>query len=93
MKKLSDLLPQAIRKAGIQKQIKAADVVGSFDDLSKEIFGPHADQMHAVSFKDGVLKIACLSSSVAQEVKLHEPQIISGLAGQGINVQRIKYQT
>ena len=64
-------------KSGLVKQVTAALVCDEFNKIILEKWGDIVkDQAKALSFKDNTLTIASLSSPLAQEIKLHEEEIL-----------------
>ena len=69
-------LKKSINKAGIDKQVKAAQVCQFWDEAIKGIFGQEvAKKSQAIRFKNGALTVAVLSSVLAQEFKFKESEI------------------
>lgn len=76
---LGNLIPSAISKAGIGKQVSDAMVCDEFDRIARHLLGSAAEHCHAVYIKDRVLWVAVLSNSVSNELKLSEQDIVSAL--------------
>ncbi len=76
---LRSLLPKAIKKAGLARQVEAGLVCQEFDELAKDIFKEISSQAKAIYFKDKILTIAVLNSVLAQEIKLRERYFIDKL--------------
>lgn len=77
MKSLGDLLKRQMPQKQIGKQVEATIVVEKANQSLAKLFGPEAIKFaQAVYFKDKTIAIACLSSVMAQEIKLNEKQII-----------------
>ena len=69
-------LKKSLNKAGIDKQVKAAQICQFWDEAIKSIFGQKiAEKSQALKFKNGTLTIAVLSSVLAQEFKFKEEEI------------------
>jgi predicted nucleic acid-binding Zn ribbon protein len=69
-------LKRSINKAGIDKQVKAAQVCQFWQETIKGIFGQKiAEKSQAIKFKNGALTVAVLSSVLAQEFKFKEDEI------------------
>jgi predicted nucleic acid-binding Zn ribbon protein len=74
---LKYLINDTIKRAKINEQIEATLVFEYFNKAIKEEIGEKAlSRMQAKYLKDGVLKIAVLSSALSSEIKLHEEEII-----------------
>jgi len=81
------------QKSGLAKQVTAALVCDEFDKLILEKWGDKVEnKAKALYFKDKVLTIACLSSVMAQEIKLHEIELLDQLNAkfEGV-VERVRY--
>lgn len=77
MQSLKELLPKAVKNAGISRQIEAVQVVKIANEVITEFLGPAATQRaQAIYFKDKTVTVACLSSVLSQELHLAEKQII-----------------
>ena len=71
-------LKKSINKAGIDKQVKAAQICHFWQEVIREIFGQEiAKKSQALKFKNGALTVAVLSSVLAQEFKFKEEEIKS----------------
>lgn len=66
------LVPKAINRAGIGKQLEASTAVGVAEEFFSNYLGNQIDQVRVVSFKAGILTIECLNSVVANEVAQSE---------------------
>jgi predicted nucleic acid-binding Zn ribbon protein len=73
-------LGKAIKKAGIQGEVEAALVCRKFDEIVKARWGEAMqDKVQAQHVKKKVLTVASLHSVMAQEIKLHEEELIEEL--------------
>lgn len=81
------------QKGGLAGQVTAALVCDEFDKLIEQKWGNKMrHKVKALFFKENVLTIASLSSVAAQEIKLHEVEILDELNQQfGNLVERIRY--
>lgn len=80
MKEIKDLLFKNIQRAGIARQVEATLILAKFDGILKDIFGPRIlNSAKAVSLKDQVITVACLSEIVSQELKIKEREMIRGI--------------
>jgi len=69
-------LKKSINKAGINEQVKAAQICQFWQEVIKSIFGQKvAEKSQAIRFKNGALTVAVLSSVLAQEFKFKEGEI------------------
>ncbi len=91
--KVSNLIPNSIKKAGIAKQISDSLVCDEFNLIAKNILGETSSKCRAVYIKSGCLWVAVLSSSVSSELKIYEQDILKAMEerfGPG-RVKEIKY--
>lgn len=88
---ISSILDKNLKqKTGLANQVTAALICDEFKKIISNIFGPVADnKVKAMYFRQGTLTIASLSSPLAQEIKLHEIEILKILNKKFDNV--IKY--
>lgn len=77
---LGNLISDSIKKSGIGKQVSDALICEEFQKIAAHILGQAAEHCHAVYIKDRTLWVAVLSSSVSNELKLYEADILKGLA-------------
>jgi len=92
-KGLSELLPQTLKRAGIEKSVSDAVVCDSFSDIAKNLIGESAEHCKALYIKDSILWVAVLSSSVSSELSIYEHDIIQALSdefGSG-KVVKVRY--
>lgn len=69
-------LKKSINKAGINKQVEAAQICQFWQEAIKDIFGKAvAEKSQAIKFKNGAITVAVLSSVLAQEFKFKESEI------------------
>ena len=77
---ISGYLKKSINKAGINKQVEAAQVCQFWQEVIKDIFGRAvAEKSQAIKFKNGAITVAVLSSVLAQEFKFKEGEIMEGI--------------
>ena len=73
---ISGYLKKSINKAGINKQVEAAQVCQFWQEVIEGIFGKAvAEKSQAIKFKNGAITVAVLSSVLAQEFKFKEGEI------------------
>jgi hypothetical protein len=78
---LGDILKKRTSQSPIWRGVTAALAVEEANKIIKELFGDEIQKYaQAVYLKNEVLSIACLSSVVAQEVKINEKKIIEKIA-------------
>lgn len=94
MKSLGEILKKQIKQTPVWRHVGASLIVEKTNDILKDMFGQESKKFsQAVYFKDSVIAITCLSSVIAQEIKLNEKKIISAIndkLGRQI-VQKIRY--
>jgi len=78
---IQDILEKNMKsKSGLAKQIQASLVCEEFDKIVQNKWGSKIkNKAKALYFKDNILTIASLSSVMAQEIKLHETEILDQL--------------
>lgn len=94
MKSLGEILKRQMKQTPAWKHVEASIVVEKTNELIKELFGAESTRFaQAVFFKDRTISIACLSSVMAQEIKLNEKNIIKDLNHKlgGQTVEKIRY--
>ncbi|MSR85240.1 DUF721 domain-containing protein [Candidatus Uhrbacteria bacterium] len=70
------ILPQAVRSAGIEKQITAVRVLETTQKVIQRLWGEEkANYLVMISFSAGTLKIRALAPVAAQEIKIATVQI------------------
>jgi len=75
--KLGNLLPKSINKAGIGKQISAAVICDKLLKILEEIFDERVTKkVKPMYIKNKTLTLAVMNSVIAQEIKLHEQEIL-----------------
>jgi len=92
---ISGYLKKSINKAGINKQVEAAQICQFWQSAAEDIFGKDvAEKSQAIRFKNGAITVAVLSSVLAQEFKFKEDEIkenINKKAGRDI-VRKIRFE-
>lgn len=77
---IKNLLNESVRHAGVSEQVEAAMICDEFNKIALEILGPGVkDKLRALYVKNKTITIAVMSSSIGQEIKLHEPEILEKL--------------
>ncbi len=88
-------LTRSINKAGIYKQVEAARVCDYWNEAIENIFNAEvAGKAKALKCKGGIVTVAVLSSSLAQEFKFKEEEIIDAMnkkAGAEV-VRKIRFE-
>lgn len=91
---LKYLLPTAIKRAGIKKQVEASEVCILWESALAKIFPAALKKTKALSFKDKTLKIAVLGSVWAQELEFKKQEIIEFINKEkkGDLLERIRFE-
>ena len=93
-KAIGDILPPHAKKSGWGSQIEAAQLLERFQQIARTKWGAAVDQeMRPLYLKNQTLTVAVTNSSLAQELKLHEQEILEFL-NQGTGrqvVARLRY--
>jgi predicted nucleic acid-binding Zn ribbon protein len=95
MKSLGEILKKQMKQqVPGWKRVEASVVIEKTNLILKECFGAQSSRFaQAVYFKDQAVAIACLSSIMAQEIKLNEKKIISVINNKLGNemVKKVRY--
>ncbi len=94
MEKLHHLITQSVRRSGVEPSVEAAKIVGEATTTLASLFGADlASHMKPLYIKNRTLTVSCTSSTVAQELKLRETEILDklNLKLAGRLVDRIRY--
>lgn len=94
MDTIKQLLPRSVQRAGIATSIDAARIVTTATRVLEKIFEPAiAVRMKPLYLKNRTLTVSCDSTTVAQELKLQETEILAQLTEKlGAQlVDRIRY--
>ncbi|OGL88391.1 hypothetical protein A3H75_01780 [Candidatus Uhrbacteria bacterium RIFCSPLOWO2_02_FULL_51_9] len=94
MEKLHHLITQSVRRSGVQPSVEAAKIVDEATAILGSLFGVDlASHMKPLYVKNRTLTVSCTSSTVAQELKLRETEILEklNLKLAGRLVDRIRY--
>jgi len=95
MEELKFLLGKTLKATGAEKQIQAAIIVEEYQKVLKDIFGDHISELaRPLYVRNSILTVACMSSSVSQELKLHERQVFKKLSALGLGgiIKGFRYQ-
>lgn len=77
---VSRILPKAIQKAGISRQVTAARVLEEWATVLKQLWGEEkAAHIEGVSLANGTLKLRSRSGVAAQELKIWEARLVNQL--------------
>jgi len=76
MERMSDLLDPALRRLGVRREVREAQL----RDLLADVLGPAlARECRAVKLERGALLIATPNGATAQQLQSESPQIIAAL--------------
>lgn len=93
MKPISELIPNAVARANIGQQVEAVRVVASAERAIHELFPNETATVRALSVKNKVLTISCVSAALAQEIKMRE-KVITERVNKELGdtmIERIRY--
>ncbi len=77
---LSQVLNKRFKDSSLGKNVQATLVCEEFNKIIKNICGENiTNKAQALYVKNKMLTVACLSSTVASEIKMRQDQIISKL--------------
>mgnify|MGYP001591167779 CR=1 FL=1 len=96
MKSLGEILNKQMKQSSNAgwKHVEATVVVEKTNDVLVELFGAESRRFaQAVYFKDRTISITCLSSVMAQEIRLNEKKILPTINNKlgGQTVEKIRY--
>ena len=94
MKKLSDLLPQAINRAGISREVQASQVCTSFSKALAKMNPACSAKAKPLHLKNKTLTIEVAGSPYASEIQMMQQQIVKQINdefGKEL-VERISYK-
>lgn len=81
MDRIDKLLPTSIRKAGAAGTVKAAMVLSVVESALVDRFGAEtAACMRPTVFKNHVITVRCSRAAYAQEIALHEVDLLDAIA-------------
>jgi len=79
---IKNLLNKSLKQAGIKHGVDTALVLDTTKRVITEVCGEKvAEKVKPMFVRNKILNLACLSSVVAQEIKLHEAEIIEKING------------
>lgn len=90
---IGKILDKRMKTTGLKPRVEAAMVCEKFNELAMGIWGQKVEnKIRAMYIKNKLLTVACLSSVLAQEVRLKEARLVRGLNEYFDNevVQRIR---
>lgn len=91
---LGNILNRASNQSPLVKGVRAALLIDKADDFLKQKWGAQAEKhARALYVKNRILTIACLSSIMAQEIRMQEKQLLAWLnaGGGGVAVEKVRY--
>lgn len=78
MQPLRELVTKSIKRAGIKGAVDASQVVTHAEKIILQIFGADIGaRIKPLYVKNRTLTVSCANSTLAQELKLHEGEILS----------------
>jgi len=93
MQNIGSIFKGKVNESSFWKSVSAALIVEEANRLLEEMFGKEAtDYARAAYLKNKVLTITCLSSVMAQEIKLNEAVLLESVARKFPHqVEKIRY--
>ncbi len=94
MKSLGEILKKQMKQNLVGRRITASLIVEAANKILEETFGIASKRFaQAIYFKDNSISITCLSSVMAQEIKLNEKKILLALNQKlgAQTVEKIRY--
>ena len=94
MKSLADILKYKSRSSPFIKGVLSSALVDSANIFIEENWGEEGKKLaQAIYVKNGILVIACLSSIMAQEMRMKQGALLNKLNEKysGIEVKKIRY--
>jgi len=91
---IGKMMPDHLKKSKLGAALEASVLLDEFMKKAKDIWGGAIEQdMKPLYIKNKTLTIAVTSSVLAQELKLHEEEILKILnkTGEGKVVERLRY--
>ncbi|MBU1164006.1 DUF721 domain-containing protein [Patescibacteria group bacterium] len=92
--KLENLLPKSIKKAGVDSQVGVAVICDDFIKVLSDVFDERVTKkVKPMYIKNKTLTIAVMNSVLAQEIKLHEPEILKKMNKHGEEkiIERLRF--
>lgn len=81
MQSLKDLLPDALRRGRISREMVATKVVEIFNELLLEkLPSDRGHDLSAISYKDGMINVGCKNSAAAHWLIVRQAEFLSLLA-------------
>ncbi|MBU0531740.1 MAG: DciA family protein [Candidatus Uhrbacteria bacterium] len=80
MKPIRNFLSDSIRRSNIGKHLEASSVVQIAQEVVNRLLGEQADKAQVRSYFAENLNIVCQNSAIANEIVLHEHEILKHLA-------------
>jgi hypothetical protein len=94
MKSLGDILKAKSNKSPFMHSVLCAGAIDMANIYIEELWGENGKKLaKAVYIKNGVLVIACLSSIMAQEIKIKETELLNKVNAKcgSMMVKKIRY--
>jgi hypothetical protein len=94
MQRLGDLIPDVARRLGLEEELRHARLLATFDALVAERVPAAHGACRAVRVDGYALMLEADAPIVAQELRLHGPELLAALAsspgGTGLRELRIR---
>jgi len=86
---IKDLLPKAVSKYGVQREVRGALVRDRARQAVKDVWGSEVTEVRPLFFKEGVLVVEVENSAWGQEVFMKEEELIE-LIGKELGVKEVR---
>ena len=80
MRPIGGAIERALRKLGLERDIRRASAIDAWPDAAREVLGPGASATRAVGLGDRALLVAVPDASWAGEIRIRELELIDALA-------------
>lgn len=77
MDRLGDLIPASLKKAGAERTVKAALVARAVEAAAAKAVPESAGGVTMTVFRNGVARVRCRSSAVAEELRLRADDVVA----------------
>jgi len=92
MVRIGELLPDAARGLGLEDELRLSRAMATFDRIVAERAPSVAGACHVTRVDGGTVVVEAMAPIVAQELRLHVPELLAALAGSpaGAGIREIR---
>ncbi len=91
---LKDLLPEALRRGGISKQVQTTLTIDVANRFLRDLLPPGREgDAQAMSIREGVLLVGCLNGPVSDFVAVHAKELQDAIIAEQPNSPIVRVQT